>query len=52
MTNEEIKKLQDENAFLKEEVNRLKDEIIRLVGRNLTYRNNWRKMSNCAVVRR
>lgn len=35
MTNEEIKKLQDENAFLKEEVNRLKDEIIRLVGRNL-----------------
>jgi len=35
MTQEEIKKLQDENAFLKAEVGRLKDEMMRLVGRNL-----------------
>ena len=35
MTKEEIKQLQDENAFLKVEVERLKDELIRLVSRNL-----------------
>lgn len=52
MTNEEIKKLQDENAFLKEEVNRLKDEIIRLVGRNLDLSEQLEEESNCAVVRR
>ena len=35
MTKEEIKQLQDENTFLKAEVERLKDEMIRLVSRNL-----------------
>lgn len=35
MNAEEIKKLQDENAFLKKELERLKDEMIRLVSRNL-----------------
>lgn len=35
MTEEEIKQLQDENAFLKGEVERLKDELVRMVGRNL-----------------
>lgn len=32
---EDLKKLQEENAFLRDEVERLKDELIRLVGRNL-----------------
>ena len=32
---EEIKKLQEENAFLRDEVERLKDELVRLVSRNL-----------------
>lgn len=35
MTQEEIKKLQRENAALREEVDSLKDEMIRLMGRNL-----------------
>jgi len=35
MTKEEIKQLQDENTFLKAEVERLKNEMIRLVSRNL-----------------
>ena len=35
MTKEEIKQLQDENAFLKGEVERLKDELVRMVSRNL-----------------
>lgn len=35
MTKEEIKLLQDENAFLKGEVERLKDELVRMVSRNL-----------------
>jgi transcriptional regulator GlxA family with amidase domain len=35
MTKEEIKQLQDENTFLKTEVERLKDEMMRLVSRNL-----------------
>ena len=35
MTKEEIKRLQDENAFLKAEVDRLMNEMIRLVSRNL-----------------
>lgn len=35
MTNEEIKRLQDENSHLKQEVERLKDEMVRLVSRNL-----------------
>jgi len=35
MTDEEIKQLQDENAYLKVEVGRLKDEMIRLVSRNI-----------------
>ena len=35
MTNEEIKQLQKENDYLKVEVGRLKDEMIRLVSRNL-----------------
>lgn len=35
MTPEEIKKIQDENASLREEVERLKTEMIRLVSRNL-----------------
>ena len=35
MTNEEIKRLQDENSYLKQEVERLKDEMVRLVSRNL-----------------
>ena len=32
---EDIKKLQDEVAFLKGEVERLKDELVRMVSRNL-----------------
>jgi transcriptional regulator GlxA family with amidase domain len=32
---DEIKKLQEENAFLRDEVERLKDELVRLVSRNL-----------------
>ena len=32
---DDIKKLQEENAFLRDEVERLKDELIRLVSRNL-----------------
>lgn len=32
---EEIKQLQEENAFLRNEVERLKDELVRLVSRNL-----------------
>ena len=32
---DDIKKLQEENAFLRDEVDRLKDELIRLVSRNL-----------------
>lgn len=35
MTEEEIKQLQDENAFLKKEVEHLRDELVRLVSRNL-----------------
>ena len=35
MSKEEIKQLQDENASLKEEVERLKNELVRLVSRNL-----------------
>ena len=35
MTEKEIKQLQEENAELRSEVERLKDEIVRLVGRNL-----------------
>ena len=35
MTKDEIKQLQDENAFLKGEVERLKDELVRMVSRNL-----------------
>jgi transcriptional regulator GlxA family with amidase domain len=35
MTPEEIKKIQDDNASLREEVERLKTEMIRLVSRNL-----------------
>ena len=35
MTQEEIKKLQEENQALRSEVDKLKDEIIRLVNRNL-----------------
>ena len=35
MTDEEIKKQQDEVTYLRGEVNRLKDELIRLVSRNL-----------------
>ena len=32
---EDIKQLQEENAFLRNEVERLKDELVRLVSRNL-----------------
>ena len=32
---DEIKKLQEENAFLRDEVEQLKDELVRLVSRNL-----------------
>ena len=32
---EDLKKLQAENAALKQEISRLKDELIRLIGRNL-----------------
>ena len=32
---EDLKKLQEENAFLRDEVERLKDELVRLVSRNL-----------------
>lgn len=35
MTEEEIKRLQDENASLKKEVEHLKDEMLRLISRNL-----------------
>ena len=35
MSQEDIKKLQEENAFLKGEVERLKDELVRMVSRNL-----------------
>ena len=35
MSKEEIEKLKEENAFLHAEVERLKNEMIRLVGRNL-----------------
>ena len=35
MTEKEIQKLKDENAALRAEVNKLKDEMVRLVGRNL-----------------
>ena len=35
MSPAEIKKLQDDNAYLKAEVERLKDELVRLVSRNL-----------------
>ena len=35
MTKEEIERLQAENASLRQELERLKDEIIRLVSRNL-----------------
>lgn len=35
MKTEEIKQLQEENAFLKKEVERLKDELVRMVSRNL-----------------
>ena len=35
MTEEDIKRLQDENASLRKEVEKLKDELIRLVTRNL-----------------
>ena len=34
---EDIKKLQDEVAFLKGEVERLKDELVRMVSRNLDH---------------
>ena len=35
MTDSEIRQLQEENVFLKKEVERLKDEMVRLVSRNL-----------------
>ena len=35
MTEEDIKRLQEENALLRKEVEKLKDELIRLVNRNL-----------------
>ncbi|MBQ2186427.1 MAG: hypothetical protein II402_06905, partial [Bacteroidaceae bacterium] len=35
MTKEDIQRLQEENAALREEVERLKNELIRLVSRNL-----------------
>ena len=35
MKEEDIKQLQDENAQLRSEVERLKDELVRLVSRNL-----------------
>ena len=35
MTEEDIKRLQEENASLRKEVEKLKDELIRLVTRNL-----------------
>ena len=35
MTKEEIKQMQEENVFLKKEVERLKDELVRMVSRNL-----------------
>ena len=35
MTKEEIKQMQEENIFLKKEVERLKDELVRMVSRNL-----------------
>ena len=35
MKDEDIKKYQNEIAFLRQEVERLKDELVRLVGRNL-----------------
>jgi transcriptional regulator GlxA family with amidase domain len=35
MAKEDLKQLQEENAFLKKEVERLKDELVRMVSRNL-----------------
>lgn len=35
MTEKEIKQLKEENSFLKKEVERLKDELVRMVSRNL-----------------
>ena len=35
MTEEETKKLQDEVAFLRGEMERLKDELVRMISRNL-----------------
>ena len=35
MTKEDIKQLQDENAFLKAELEKMKEEMIRLISRNL-----------------
>ena len=35
MTEEDIKRLQEENAELRREVEKLKNELIRLVSRNL-----------------
>ena len=35
MAKDEIKQLQEENAFLRQEVERLKDELVRMVSRNL-----------------
>lgn len=35
MKEAEIKKLQDDNEFLRKEVERLKDELVRMVSRNL-----------------
>ena len=35
MTEKEIKQIQEENSFLKKEVERLKDELVRMVSRNL-----------------
>ena len=44
MTEKDIKKLQDEVAFLKGEVERLKDELVRMVSRNLDLSNGWKWM--------
>ena len=35
MSKDDIKKYQDEITFLKKEVERLKDELVRMVSRNL-----------------
>ena len=37
MKEAEIKKLQEDNEFLRKEVERLKDELVRMVSRNLDY---------------